>query len=323
MIKVSVISPIYKVEHFIERAAESMLSQTLDDVEFIFVDDCTNDGSINVLQRIIDAHPKRKRQVRILRHEVNRGLPAARNTGLSEANGDFVFHWDSDDYANAEMLEEMYNTALRFHADIVWTDWYLTFASKERRMVQPSYDTPLDAIKGMLGGNMKYNVWNKLVRRNLYDGVRFPEGYGMGEDLTMILVFSKAKKVVHLPQAFYHYLKINADAFSNQVKPEHFKSLMRNIEWVSCEIRKKYGNRLDSEIARLKLESKYPLVACTGRISMYRLWNEWFPEANDYVDMQGGLRKWILQKSAMYKQYWLLWLHYVLVLKIIYGVIYR
>lgn len=323
MPKVTVISPIFKVEKFIERSAETMLSQSLDDVEFIFVDDCTPDNSINVLESVISRFPNRKNRIKIIHHDVNKGLPAARNTGLKYATGDFVFHWDSDDYAETSMLSEMYHDAVDNEADIVWTDWFLTFANNERRMSQPSYISPLDAIKGMLNGNMKYNVWNKLVRRSLYEGVNFPEGYGMGEDLTMILVFSQAKKVSYLPKAYYHYLKTNADAFSNQVKPENFSPLIRNINWVSDEIRKRYGASLDREIAHLKLESKYPLLACTGSINLYRLWNQWFPEANAFIDGQGGIRKMVLQKAAKHKQYWLVWLHYVLVSKIIYGIIYR
>ncbi|MDE6509077.1 MAG: glycosyltransferase, partial [Muribaculaceae bacterium] len=89
--KVSVIAPVYGVESFIGRAVESMMAQTLDDVEFIFVDDCTPDGSVSVLRDVVVRYPER--QVRILRHDVNRGLPAARNTGLDVARGEYIFHW--------------------------------------------------------------------------------------------------------------------------------------------------------------------------------------------------------------------------------------
>lgn len=321
--KVSVISPIYKVASFIEKAAESMMQQTLQDVEYIFVDDATPDDSIDVLQRVLAKYPKRI--CRIIHHDQNKGLPSARNTGLAAAKGEYVFHWDSDDYAEHDMFEKMYDFAKNQNADIVWTDWYLTFSTNERRMSQPDYATSMDAIKGMLGGAMKYNVWNKLARRSLYDGILFPDGYGMGEDLTMLLVFANAGKVAHLKEAFYHYQKINSNAFSNSLKPQYFEPLKRNILWIAEELRKRFGNDLEKEISFLKLESKYPLLVGTGDFDSYRLWNEWFPEANKYISENHNVnfRSRFVQKLAVYKQYWAIWLHYQLICNLIYGIIYK
>lgn len=196
MPKVTVISPVFGVERFIKRSVESMMIQTLDDVEFIFVNDCTKDRSIDILKSVIKRYPHRESQVRVINHEINRGLPSARNTGLSAATGDFIFHWDSDDYAEPDMLERMYNHTVYYESDIVWTDWFLNLSASQRYMSQPNYDNPISALKGMLGGAMKYNVWNKLAKRSLYleHEVRFPDGFGMGEDMTMMLLFAHAKK---------------------------------------------------------------------------------------------------------------------------------
>lgn len=320
---VSVISPIYGVEKFIARSAGSMMRQTLQDVEFIFVDDCSRDRSIDILKEILAGYPDRN--VRIIRHTENKGLPSARNTGLAEASGEYVFHWDSDDYAEPEMLEKMYFCAVENDADVVWADWFLTFSENERRMSQPDYDSPVDALKGMLGGKMKYNVWNKLARRSLYDGVRFPDGYGMGEDMTMMLLFARAEKVVHLPEAFYHYLKTNTTAFSNTVRPEHFDALKRNVSWISDELRKACRQDIGQELAFLKLESKYPLLVGSGNFGYYRLWNTWFPEADEYIcrNKNVSLRSRLVQQAARYRQYWLVWLHYQLICRLVYGLIYR
>ncbi|MEE1021985.1 MAG: glycosyltransferase family 2 protein [Muribaculaceae bacterium] len=327
MPKVSVISPIYGVESFIAKSAESMMLQTLGDVEFIFVNDCTKDRSIEILNDVIAAFPERAGQVKILNHDVNKGLPAARNTGLDAANGDFIFHWDSDDYAERDMLERMYRHAVEKNADIVWCDWYLTFSSNERKMAQPDYSTAEEALRGMLGGGMKYNVWNKLAKRSLYteNNIHFPDGYGMGEDMTMMLLFIYANKVSHLGSAFYHYLKTNSNAFSNCLKTEHFESLKRNVEWIAKEIGERTTLNLDKEIAFLKLESKYPLIVASGSKEMYKLWNSWFPEANKYISQNSNVssRSRFVQKMAARRQYWAVWLHYVLVCKIIYGLIYK
>lgn len=86
------------------------------------------------------------------------------------------------------MLQDMYKYAVDNNADIVWADWYISMAGGERYMSMPDFQTPQEAVKAMLGGGMKYNVWNKLARRSLYvdNDISFPDGYGMGEDLTMI-----------------------------------------------------------------------------------------------------------------------------------------
>ena len=103
--KVSVIIPIYKVEAFIERCAATLMEQTLPEVEYIFVDDATSDNSIDVLEEVIARYPQRKGQVRIVHNAENKGLPAARNTGLALATGEYIFHCDSDDYVEPSMLE--------------------------------------------------------------------------------------------------------------------------------------------------------------------------------------------------------------------------
>ena len=175
--KVTVISPFYKVAPFIERCAESLLSQTLQDVEFIFVDDASPDESREILEKVIARHPERN--VRIVTHAQNKGLPAARNTGLAEATGEFVYHCDSDDWVETDLLEKMVGKAEETGADFVYCDFWMQFEKSARYMVNPTYTNPEQMIKeGFLAGLMKYNVWNKLIKRSLYEGIRFPRGTG-------------------------------------------------------------------------------------------------------------------------------------------------
>lgn len=86
-IKVSVIVPIYKVESFIGRCVQTLMEQSLTEVEYIFVDDATPDRSMEVLEQVLQRYPQRRPTVRILHHDANQGLPAARNTGLEAATG--------------------------------------------------------------------------------------------------------------------------------------------------------------------------------------------------------------------------------------------
>lgn len=325
-VKVSVIVPVYKVETFIVRCAESLLSQTMEDAEFIFVDDASPDGSMRLLEECIAMHPERHDRVKILRHERNRGLPAARNTGMAAASGEYIYHCDSDDFADACMLEKLYAAAERNNADIVWCDWFLSFAHNERYMKQPGYATAEEALKGMLGGRMKFNVWNKLVRHSLYtdNGICFPEGYGMGEDMTVMMLFARAGKTVYVPEAYYHYVKLNTESFTQTFSDRHIEELEYNVQRISAYLTGIYGNALDREIAYLKLAVKYPFLISPS-FRKYRMWQEWYPEADRYImgNRQLSLRSRIVQWCAWKGQFWAVWLHYILVHKVIYGIIYR
>ena len=283
--KVSVIVPIYKVERFIARCVTSLMKQTLQDIEYIFVDDATPDQSLSILQEVLAAYPERKKYVKILHHTDNQGLPAARNTGLEVSEGEYIFHCDSDDYVEPDMLETLYNEALKNNADIVWCDWFLTFGKNERYMKQPGYNTPLEAVKAMLAGAMKFNVWNKLVKRNLYqkNAIKFPVGFSMGEDMTMIFPFAFAQKIHYVPKAFYHYVKTNSGAYTQNHSERNLKDLKYNVERVETFLHQYYGNSLDKEIAFLKLEIKFPLLIMGTSIQQYKEWTELYPEANNFI----------------------------------------
>ena len=302
--KVSVIIPIYKVETFIERCGTTLMEQTLREVEYIFVDDATPDRSIQILEEVISRYPERKSQVRIVRHEENKGLPAARNTGLALATGEYIFHCDSDDYVEPALLEDLYHTAQAQNAEIVWSDWYLTFAENEQYMKQPSFDTPMEALKAMLSGGMKYNVWNKLVRRSLYTdyGIEFPAGYGMGEDMTMMMLFAHAKRVAYVPQAYYHYIKTNTNAFSQTYSEQHLEELKHNVQRIIDYMQEIYGETLEKELNFFKLDVKFPFLI-TGQ---YKRWSTWYPEANKYILQNRHIpsRSRYIQWLAAKRQYW-------------------
>ena len=281
--RISVIVPFFKVASFIERCAASLLEQTLNDVEFIFVDDASPDESREILEKVMARHPDRA--ARIVTHEVNKGLPAARNTGLEVATGDFIYHCDSDDWVETDMLEKMYKTAVDNDADYVYCDFWMQFEKSARYMVNPTYTEPERMIKeGFLAGSMKYNVWNKLVSRDLYtdSGILFPSGRGMGEDMTMILLAMHSKKCSHVSEALYHYVKLNTNAFSNTFSVKHLEDIQYNSSRTMEALNQWDVKDRDLYINLFKLNIKLPFLF-SGDKSQYRLWKEWYPEANGFV----------------------------------------
>lgn len=328
--KVSVIVPIYKVEKFIRHCAQTLLEQSLLDVEIIFVDDCTPDNSINVLRDLIKDYPGKENFVKIIRHETNKGLPSARNTGLQFATGEYVFHCDSDDWLEKNALELLYNKAKEDSADIVWCDWFLSFQDNERHMSQQTQISEVASgtaiLKLMLGGKIKYNVWNKLIKRSLYvdNGITFPDGYGMGEDLTIMKLFVFAERVTYLNKALYHYVRLNNEAFTSNTTSQHLEQLKYNVDNLVLFLDDHYGEKLKEDIHFFKLNIKLPFLISSEKAS-YERWNSWYKGSNEYIN-KNPLFNWrtrFIQQMAVKRQYWVLRLYYFLVIRVVYGVIYK
>ena len=136
-IKVSVIIPIYGVEQYIERCARSLFGQTMrSDIEFIFVNDCTPDRSIEILLNTLKDYPERTEQVAILTHTANKGLAATRKTGVRAARGEYIIHCDSDDWVEPDICQTMYEEAKRTDSDIVVCDYINEYADSSQPVKQ-------------------------------------------------------------------------------------------------------------------------------------------------------------------------------------------
>ncbi len=321
--KVSVIIPFFKVAPYIERCAKALMEQTLRDVEFLFVDDASPDESRQILEGVLANYPQR--DARIITHPVNKGLPAARNTGLSEAKGEYIYHCDSDDWPDVTLLEKMFAAAMANDADIVYCDFYLSFETGERYMKNPAFSTADDLLrKGFLAGSAKYNVWNKMIRRSLYEktGILFPAGHGMGEDMTVIMLATEAGKVAYVPEALYHYVKLNMNAFSNTFSQRHLDDIRYNAGRTLACLQEK--GIPEQDIALFKLNIKLPFLL-SGDKGQYKLWKEWYPEADRYAMVNPNLpfRTRLVQWLAGKHQFWAVGLYGWLVNKVYYGIRYR
>lgn len=118
MYKVTLSMPIYNVAPYVERALQSALNQTFENIEFLLVDDRGTDNSMEIVRRIIKDHPRGK-DIHIIEHPHNIGLGAARNTAIDYAKGDYIFFMDSDDVIPSDCIDLMYNIAIKDNSDIV------------------------------------------------------------------------------------------------------------------------------------------------------------------------------------------------------------
>jgi len=323
--KVSVLVPIYKVEPFVRKCAESLFSQSFDDVEFIFVDDASPDRSIQIVREVAALYLDR--DVKIVSHLVNMGSHATRNTALQNASGEYVFYCDSDDYVEKDMLKVMYEAALEHDADIVYCDFFLTFENNERYMANPDFTTGDQLLReGFLAGTAKYNLWNKLIRRSLFVDNKIDfASHSMGEDMAVIMLASYARNVHHVRQGFYHYVKLNADAYSNNFSQRQLEDIRYNVDRITSFLEARYQKEsLKKELSFFKLNAKLPFLISSDP-KMYGIWKEWYPEANPYILANKALplRTRLLQCCAAHNLFFLVKLYYLAVYKFVYGVIYK
>lgn len=209
---ISVIVPIYGVEKYIERCAISLMEQTYKDIEFIFVNDCTNDKSIEKLQHVLCKYPQRN--VVVINKARNEGLPQARKTGVIASHGEYVINFDSDDWVEKDCISKMYACALENNSDIVMADYFEEYADRQVIRQIPKVSNPISCINMMLRAQLHSGVWNKMIKRELILDVEFPK-CNMHEDLvTMVQVFLNAKVISYVHEPFYHYNLSNASSLT-------------------------------------------------------------------------------------------------------------
>ena len=229
--KVSIIVPVYKVERYIEQCAESILSQTWNDIQFIFVDDGSPDSSIAILEALIDKRfAGLKDRVEII-HKTNGGLPQARLSGLQKATGEYVLQVDSDDWLEKDAVEKLVHKAEDTHADVVY--FYVrkekgngrSHVSKDKEYADPKAFSK-DVFRFRAHGYMV----NKFARRSCYRPDLFYPTGNMHEDvvLTGQMLFH-CSKVVRLPEALYHYRRDNLGSETRQARRKRRAASARNF----------------------------------------------------------------------------------------------
>jgi glycosyltransferase involved in cell wall biosynthesis len=217
---VSILVPVYGVEKYIERCARSIFEQTYHDLDIVFVDDCTPDKSIEILKRVLEEYSDRKAQTRIIRHEHNRGLAAARNTAVAAAVGTFLIHVDSDDWIENDAVEELVKKQEETGADFVTGVMVKNEDTLDYHYVEPVYKDKNDMMILILSQIFHHELANRLVKRALYTDhhIKALEGVNQAEDwrLTPMLLWY-ANGIARLNKTTYHYF-MNMESMCNSKK---------------------------------------------------------------------------------------------------------
>ena len=228
--KVSVLVPIYGVKDYIEACVESLFEQSYQDIEYVFVDDCSPDNSVSILEDVMERYGERKKQVRIIHHEQNQGLGAARRTALAAATGDFVMAVDSDDKLSVNAIETLCRLQQTTGADIVEGTLCRFNENGVFKRQQPYHGTKENLLKLMLLQNtVSHNLAGRLVRRSIYtdNDINSVEGVNMAEDYAVTPRLIYCGSHAYTDEDIYFYRDNTNSSFYESITPRHIASLLK------------------------------------------------------------------------------------------------
>jgi len=282
--KVSLIVPVYNAAACLVQSLESIRLQSYKDLEICFIDDCSTDESPEILRRFKQDFPG---DVIICRHETNRGVAAARNTGLDTVTGDYVTFLDADDALKPDAISLA--VAAAENADIVGWDWILAQPGSERYMRQPDCKSPEDVLKALMNGTMRWNLWLFMARRSLYEGIRFIPGQNMGEDMmVMMRILMKAATYKTVRKALYRYEQTDSSV-SKSMTERNISQVSANVAAVETALAaSQYANLAEPYMDFLKQSVKLPLLVSSKKTDWKR-WAGWFPESDKSVMLNKAL----------------------------------
>ena len=249
MPKVSVIVPIYNVEKYLEKCINSLLSQTLEDIQIILVNDGSKDNSGNIAK---ECEKNNKNRIIYVEKE-NGGLSDARNYGLKYATGDFIAFLDSDDYIEKNAYEEMYNKAIEENADYVECDFIWEFPNKIRIDKQYPYKNKKEMLSFV-----RVVAWNKLIKRQLItdNNLEFPKGLRYEDIEFTYKLIPFLNKFAYVDNPFIHYVQREGSIANvqNERTAEIFTVLDNVIEFYKKNnIYEEYRDELEYNYARYLL----------------------------------------------------------------------
>ena len=201
---ISIIVPVYHVEKELKRCLDSLLNQTFSDYEIILI----NDGGNEIETAICEDYAAKNRCI-VYRYQTNQGLSAARNTGLSVARGSWIMFVDSDDWVNEDFCRAALEAVQKNSAQMAVFDLAYTVGDDRNgnihRSLLPAGVYPMETVlKERLVGHIVGYVWNKIYKRELWEGINFPVGEVWEDDAVLHEVMDRANKIVIIHDVLYY-----------------------------------------------------------------------------------------------------------------------
>lgn len=263
---ISVIVPVYNVEPYLRRCVESILHQTYQNLEILLVDD----GSTDASGAICDEYATLDDRVTVI-HQKNGGLSAARNMGIDRAKGEYLCFVDSDDLLDCHMVETLYTDLTEQGAEIAVVGFQMF--ERESEITHPEFITQVQCMSGrdairstLVSDELGDFAWNKLYKKDLFRGIRYPLGRMMEDQGTTYKLFLQCEKVVYRPVPLYYYYQ-RADSILHRRNLKFYEDKFDMGYQKYQALKKAYPDMQENDAAMLSVvEHCYPyLVQDTER----------------------------------------------------------
>lgn len=282
--KISVIIPIYNSALYLKQCVDSLMKQDIDEIEYIFINDASTDGSLSVLNSLLKNYPNK--HSRIINLEKNGGISNARNIGLKYAKGEYVTHCDSDDWVDANMYSTLYQLANKYDADIVTCNFIDEYGNYCKIHSQPYSTNMEENIRRLLNGDIFPSLWASIIKRELISthNLSFPKDLNMGEDLLFnVQVYLYANKIIHDASQFYHYRHSESSVCVRKTR----KSIDSDIA-IAGHIEAFLNTRGFSQVFRKEISyrkfiSKLALIINFNNKRAYKEWLQIYPETHQDI----------------------------------------
>lgn len=300
--KISVIVPVYNVENYLEKCLDSLVKQTLQDIEVLVVNDGSTDDSQKIINQFQEKFPQKIKSF----SKENGGLSDARNYGIDRAFGDFFAFVDSDDYISETMMEEMYDLAIKHQAEMVICNLQKV---NERGIVTqkliqiPNMPEKIDLEKNFsVFSDISYFACNKIFKRELFEGERFQKGMHF-EDIELIpQLLLKCKTIAKTDNFHYQYLER-----SNSISKSHSEKgldILKAIENVEKAFDKSYYSTRKEELKNFQiLEGVYTFLAYLAFVKDDKVFNKMNSEFRNFSQKRNISKKEILKYKRFGKNY--------------------
>lgn len=230
---VSIIIPVYNVSKYIARCARSLFEQSYQNIEYVFVDDCSPDDSISILMSVLEHYPKRMDRVNVVKNITNCGIAAVRNIGVKHCHGSFLMYVDSDDWLDTDVVEKCVGKQLEEDADIIVFDRKIYKNDGVHIYRAKEVTTAQTMAEQMLARKREISIWGMLIRTSLYrdNNIACREGINMSEDYqTSPCLVYFAKNVAVLHDTYYNYENRNMTSISARFSEKNTRQELVTID---------------------------------------------------------------------------------------------
>lgn len=300
--KVSVIVPVYNVEKYLAKCLDSVVSQTLQDIEIIVVNDGSTDGSQDIINEFVRKFPQKIKTY----IKENGGLSDARNFGLDKATGEFIGFVDSDDCVSEEMFQEMYNLAKKHNAEMVICN--LQKVDENGKITQkltqiPNMPEVINLAENFsVFSDISYFACNKIFKKELFGDKRFKKGIHF-EDIQLIpQLLLKCKAVAQTQSYHYQYLE-RSDSITKTHTAKGL-DILKAVDDVTKEFNKSQYSSKKTELKNFQiLEGVYTFLAYLAFVKEDEVFYKMSAKLKEFIKKKGILTSEILLYKRFNKNY--------------------